>query len=62
MPLKERKKALIQWITNLEDEDVIDQLEQFRNASSEILPDEKVKLLKKSDSFREEHYIEHTSA
>jgi len=59
MIIKKRKIALIQWVTNLEDEYIIDQL---RNASGKNLPDEIVTLLKKSDSFREDQCIEHTSA
>jgi len=61
MNIEEKKISIIQWIANLEDEHVIDELQKFRKVSSKVLPDEIVTLLKKSDSFREDQCIEHTS-
>ena len=61
MTIEERKIALINWITNLEDEQKINQIEAFRQASTEDLPGKIVELLKISDAEKIEDCIEHSS-
>jgi hypothetical protein len=60
MTIEERKIALINWITNLEDEQKISQIEAFRQASIEGLPGKIVELLKISDAENIEDCIEHS--
>lgn len=61
MTIEQRKISLINWITNLDDEDVIDQIENFRKTSLEDLPKEIVELLRISDSENIDDCIEHTN-
>lgn len=61
MTIEQRKISLINWITNLEDENIIDQIEGFRKTSLNQLPNEIVKLLTMSAAESEEECIEHTS-
>ena len=61
MTIEQRKISLINWITNLDDEDVINQIENFRKTSLEDLPKEIVELLRISDSENIDDCIEHTS-
>lgn len=60
MTIEQRKISLINWITNLEDESVINQIEDFRSSTLDELPSEIVKLLTISDATKEEDCIEHT--
>lgn len=62
MTIEQRKKALINWITNLDDETVINQIEGFRKTSINALPKEIVELLTISAAEPIEDCIEHTSA
>jgi hypothetical protein len=62
MTIEQKKISLINWITNLEDESVIDQIEEFRTSTLNDLPDEIVELLQIADSTREEEFIQHTSS
>ncbi len=62
MTIEQRKIALISWITNLEDEAVINQIEGYRSASLSDLPKEIVELLNISDSSKEEDCIEHANS
>lgn len=61
MTIEQRKISLINWITNLEDEAVINQIEGFRKTSLSQLPKEIVELLTLSASEKEEDCIDHTS-
>ena len=61
MTIEQRKISLINWITNLEDETVIDQIEGFRRTSLRHLPKEIVELLIMSAAEKEEDCIEHSS-
>ncbi|MEO1052530.1 MAG: hypothetical protein AAFX87_18000 [Bacteroidota bacterium] len=61
MTIEQKKISLIHWITNLEDEAVIDQIEGFRKTSLSQLPKEIVELLTLSAAEKEEDCIEHTS-
>lgn len=62
MSIEQRKIALINWITNLEDEKVINQIEDFQKTSLDQLPAEIVKLLKISDSENLNNCVEHTNS
>ena len=61
MTIEQRKISLINWITNLEDETIINQIEGFRKTSLNLLPKEIVELLTMSAAEKEEDCIEHTS-
>jgi len=62
MTIEQRKISLINWITNLENESVIDQIEDVRSSTLSELPKEIVELLTISDTSKEEDFIEHTSS
>lgn len=62
MNIEQRKISLINWITNLEDESVLNQIEDFRKSSLDELPKEIVELLKISDSENFNDSIEHTNS
>lgn len=61
MTIEEKKIALINWITNLEDEQKINQIEAFRQVSTEDLPRKIVELLKIPDAEPTEDCILHSS-
>ncbi len=61
MTIEQRKISLIRWITNLEDEALIDQIEGFRKTSLDELPNEIVQLLKISDAESLDDCVEHTN-
>lgn len=61
MTFEQRKISLINWITNVEDETVINQIEGIRKTSLNHLPKEIVELLTMSAAEKEEDCIEHTS-
>lgn len=54
--------SLINWITNLEDETVINQIEGFRKTSLNELPKEIVELLSIAAAENIEDCIEHTNS
>lgn len=62
MTIEQRKISLINWITNLDDETVINQIEGYRKTSINFLPKEIVELLNISAAEPVEDCIEHTSA
>ncbi|MDR9398995.1 hypothetical protein [Salibacter sp.] len=62
MNIEEKKISLINWITTLEDESVINNIENFRKASINELPKEIIHLLELSDSEKIEDSIEHTKS
>ena len=62
MTIEQKKISLINWITNLEDETLINQIEDFRKTSLSELPKEIVKLLQISDSESIDDCIEHTNS
>lgn len=62
MTIEQRKISLINWITNLEDESVIKQIEDFRKSSLDELPTEIVELLKISDTENLEDSVQHTTS
>ena len=62
MTIEQRKISLINWITSLEDESVINQIEAFRKSSLDELPKEIVELLKISGSENLNDCVEHTNS
>lgn len=62
MTIEQRKIALINWITNLTEESVINQIEVFRQKSLSDLPKEIITLLEMSDSAKENESVEHTKS
>ena len=62
MTIEQKKISLINWITNLDDETVINQIEGFRKTSISELPKEIVELLNIAASEPIEDCVEHTSA
>ena len=62
MTIEQRKISLINWIANLEDETLIDQIEGFRKTSLDELPNEIIELLKISDAESLDDCVEHTNA
>ncbi len=62
MTIEQRKISLINWITNLDDENVINKIEGYRKTSINSLPKEIVQLLNNSAAEPIEDCVEHTSA
>ena len=62
MTIEQRKISLINWITNLDDETLINQIEGFRKTSLDELPKEIIELLNISDSESLDDSIEHTNS
>lgn len=62
MTIDQRKISLINWITNLEDETVISQIEGVRKTSLDELPVEIVQLLDIAVSEPIEDCLVHTSS
>lgn len=61
MTIDQKKIALINWITNLKDEAMVDLLADLQNKPYNKLPEEIIELLRLSDSAEEGDCIEHTS-
>jgi len=61
MTAEQKKISLINWITNLQDEVVLDQIAGIQKSSLDELPDAIVQLLKIADSEPEESLTVHTS-
>jgi len=62
MTIEQKKISLINWITNLEDESVINEIDRFRSASLSDLPKEIVELLEMSDASSKKECIEHSDS
>jgi len=61
MTIEQKKISLINWITNLEDELILDQITGFQKSSLDELPAAIVQLLKKAEAEPEEKLVKHTS-
>lgn len=61
MTIEQKKISLINWIANLEDEVVLDQIAGIQKLSMDELPNAIVELLKMADSEPEENLTSHTS-
>jgi hypothetical protein len=61
MTIEQKKISLINWITNLDDEVVLDQLAGIKKVSLDDLPDSIVQLLKIAESEPDDILTVHTS-
>lgn len=61
MTIEQKKISLINWITNLDDEVVLDQLAGIKKVSLDDLPDSIVELLKIDESEPDNILTVHTS-
>ena len=61
MTIEQRKQALMNWITTIQQEELIEQIEEFRRNPYPALPETILELLKTSRAARREECIEHTS-
>lgn len=62
MTIAQRKIALINWITELDDEGLIRYLEDIQNRSIKDLPKEITELLHLSDAASQSELTEHTDS
>lgn len=62
MTIEQKKISLINWITTLEDEVILDQMVGFKKHSLEELPDAIVELLKMAENETDENLIIHSTA
>ncbi len=60
MTIEQKKISLISWISNLQDEDVIDQIAEIQKASLNDLPNAVVQMLKMAKNEPKENLVEHT--
>ena len=61
MTIEQKKISLINWITNLKDEVILDQIAGIQKSSLDKLPPAIVELLKIADTEPEENLTIHTS-
>ena len=61
MTLEQKKISLINWITNLDDEVVLDQIAGIQQSSLDDLPDAIAQLLKIAESEPDDSLTVHTS-
>lgn len=62
MTTEQKKISLINWITTLEDELLLDQMVEFKNQSLDELPVAIVQLLKMAEAEPDVKLVKHTSA
>lgn len=62
MTIEQRKIALINWITELDDEGLIRYMEELQNRSINDLPEEIHELLQLSNSVSESDLVEHSDS
>ncbi|MCH8569579.1 MAG: hypothetical protein LAT67_15000 [Balneolales bacterium] len=62
MSIEQKKISLINWISTLEDEVILDQLEGIKKTSIDQLPGAIVQLIKMAEDEPNENLIKHTSA
>jgi hypothetical protein len=62
MTIEQKKIFLINWITNLENEVVLDQIVDLQKSSLSELPDAIVQLLKMAEAEPEENLVKHTNS
>ncbi|WP_340107077.1 hypothetical protein [Rhodohalobacter sp. 8-1] len=62
MTIEQKKISLINWITTLEDELILDQMVEFKDHSLDELPVAIVQLLKMAEAEPDEKLVKHTSA
>ncbi len=62
MTIEQKKISLINWITTLEDEVILDQMVGLKQSSLDELPVAIIQLLKTAEAEPEENLVKHTSA
>lgn len=62
MTIEQKKIALINWITNLENEVVLDRIVELQKSSLSELPDAIVQLLKMAEAEPEENLVKYTNS
>lgn len=62
MTIEQKKISLINWIISLEDEEILDQMAEFKEPSFDELPGAIVQMIKTAESEPDENLVEHTSA
>ncbi len=62
MTIEQKKISLINWITTLDDEVILDQMEGFKKSSLDEFPVAIVQLLKMAEAEPNENLVKHTSA
>ena len=62
MTIEQKKISLINWITTLDDEVILDQMEGFKKSSLDEFPVAIVELLKMAEAEPNENLVKHTSA
>lgn len=61
MTFEQKKISLINWITNLQDELVLDRIAEIQQLSLDELPDSIVQLLKLAEAEPDENLTVHTT-
>lgn len=61
MTIEQKKISLINWITNLDDEEVLDQIVGIQKLSLDDLPNSIVQLLKMAEAEPDDNLTVHTS-
>lgn len=62
MTIEQKKISLINWVTTLEDEVILDQMVRFMQPSLGELPGAIVQLLKLAEAEPDENLVKYTSA
>ena len=62
MTIEQKKISLINWVTTLEDEVILDQMVGLKQSSLDELPVAIIQLLKTAEAESEENLVKHTSA
>lgn len=62
MSIEQKKISLINWITNLNDELVLDQIVDLQKTTLSDLPESIIKILEMADSESEDDLIPHSSS
>lgn len=62
MTIEQRKLELISWITAIQNEELLERIEGFRNHPEPEIPKTILELLQESSSAEPKDYVEHTSA
>ena len=62
MTIEERKSELINWISKLKNESLINRMEELKKSSSRNIPKEIISLLDSSNATNPSELVEHNSS
>ena len=62
MTIEERKRKLIDWISNIQNESLINRMEELKMGSVNEIPNEILALLDTSNATRKADLVEHTTS